>query len=106
MKTQTKFWLLALLFSLALPLKAEPLINWQPWQALLHQAVQVERGGQASRVDYGYLAGQKTAISQLLIEAAKLDKPGSTFDDIFTTEEGFIAVVLKERAAASKEAWD
>lgn len=85
MKTQAKLWLLSLLLSLALPLKAEPLINWQPWQALLHTAVQAERGGQASRVDYGYLASQKSVISQLLSEAAKLDK--ARFDQASKQEQ-------------------
>ncbi len=45
-------------------------------------------------------------IRDLMRDAAKLEKPGATFDDIFATEEGFIAVVLKERAGASKEAWE
>lgn len=85
MNTQATFWLLALLLSLAQPLKAEPLINWQPWQALVHTAVQVERGGQASRVDYGYLASQKSAISQLLNEVAKLDK--ARFDQASKQEQ-------------------
>lgn len=76
--------LLALLL-IALPLQAAPLMDWQAWQALLQRAVVLERDGQASRVDYRYLATHKTQLGQLLAEAAEL--PKARFDSAEHAEQ-------------------
>lgn len=78
-------WLGLLLALLAQPLLAEPLLNWQPWQRLLERAVVPERGGQASRVDYTYLSREKAALSQLLAEAARLER--ARFDQASPSEQ-------------------
>jgi hypothetical protein len=63
-----------LLLALALPLCAQPLMNWQSWHTLLQQAVVLQRDGTASQVDYTYLATQKPALAQLLNEAAGVSR--------------------------------
>lgn len=68
------FWFISLVLALSLPVRAQPLMDWQSWQTLLGRAVVVERGGQASRVDYAYLSREKAALNQLLKQAAGLER--------------------------------
>ena len=69
-----RFWFIGLVLALSLPVRAQPLMDWQPWQTLLGRAVVVERGGRASRVDYAYLSREKAAPNQLLKQAAGLER--------------------------------
>lgn len=70
---------------IAVPLKAAPLVDWQPWQSLLQKAVHIQRGGQVSQVDYTYLATQQVVISQVLAAAAKPSR--AQFDEASREEQ-------------------